>query len=128
MARAKKKWVAFFGATRIPGEVAGVELGVKVQPRVPVQVTESYAKHVVDDGFAEYCDAPKKTSAKKVETTDPANTTDDAAAKLTQAQQTVDDLTARIEAMAGDDLELPALKDELAKAEQALSELRPASA
>lgn len=89
MAQIKKKWVMFHGSNRIPGEATGKSAAdaVRVEPGKPIQVTEGYAKHVVADGFAQYCDPPKKPPAKKASETEGANQTDDAAATLDAAQQ-----------------------------------------
>lgn len=60
MATAKNKWVVFKSNTTIPASVVKKEQDLKVQVAEKVHLPSSYADHVVQDGFAEFCKAPKK--------------------------------------------------------------------
>jgi hypothetical protein len=75
----KTRWVAFKGASMVPGKVLGVSDNRRMQPGEAVELPTAYADHVVSDGFAEAVDAPKaKPAAKakaKAATTDLAGET-----------------------------------------------------
>ncbi|MBB5515772.1 hypothetical protein FHS89_001792 [Rubricella aquisinus] len=60
MAQKKKKWVAFRTNTTVPAEVIGKTSNEKMQAGQPVLLPETYADHVIHEGFAVACDAPKK--------------------------------------------------------------------
>lgn len=67
MAQSRKKWVAFKSNATVPGDVMGEGKDQKMQVGEPVQLAESYADHVVQDGFAAFCDAPKKSGGQSAE-------------------------------------------------------------
>ncbi|KEP69655.1 hypothetical protein DL1_03280 [Thioclava dalianensis] len=133
MAQPKKKWVAFRTNTPVPAAVIGAKADQKMQAGQPVQLPAAYADHVVHDGFAEFCDAPKAPDLgpkKAVSDSSPkkgAQTADlDAAAKLDAAQAKVDEAGAHLMAVAGTDAEEEARTAlDLANAE--LAALQPAS-
>ncbi len=63
MAKSKKKWVAFKTNATVPADVMGEGKDQKMQAGEPIQLPEAYADHVVHDGFAAFCDAPKPKRA-----------------------------------------------------------------
>ena len=101
MANAKKKWVACKGNLTIPADMAGEDDDVQVQDGQPVQVPGFYADSLVQDGIAEYCQAPKKkTAAKKpVEPTAEEKAAAEKAAKVEAAEQAVTDAQAALDAV-----------------------------
>lgn len=128
MAQSKKKWVAFKTNAAVPADVMGEKEDQKMQVGEPVQLPEAYADHVVHDGFAAFCDAPKKAAPKK--SGGPSaeeKAAAEAAAKLEAAQARVDGLKANIEKLP-DAAPVPVdLANELAEAEAELAALQPAS-
>ena len=105
MAQSKKKWVAFKSNATVPGDVMGEGKDQKMQVGEPVQLPEAYADHVVQDGFAAFCDAPKKAAPKKSGgQSAEEKAAAEAAAKMEAAQARVDDLNAKLGEMSeGDD-------------------------
>ena len=125
MAQNQKKWVAFRTNATVPASVIGGERNQKMQVGQPVQLPASYADHVVHEGFATFCDAPKKTASKK---SDAAQSSDNkAAAKLEAAQSRVDDLNAKMENISEGDDGWEDLTKELDEAVTELAALQPAS-
>lgn len=128
MAQSKKKWVAFKSNATVPGNVMGEVKDQKMQVGEPVQLPESYANHVVQDGFAAFCDAPKKAAPKK--TGGGQSATEKAAAeaaqKLADAKQAVSDAELHLKSVAGTPDEEGA-REALAAAEAELAVLQPAS-
>lgn len=59
----KKLWIKFKSNTPIPANVLGEDEDRRAQSGKPIQLPASYAKHVVSDGFAEFCEEPKKKGA-----------------------------------------------------------------
>ena len=124
MAQPKKKWVAFRTNAIVPAAVIGANADRKMQVGQPVQLPATYADHVVHDGFAEFCDAPKGSGSSPKKS---AQTTDtDAAAKLEAAQAKVDEAGAHLMAVAGTDAEEKA-REALDLANAELAALQPAS-
>jgi hypothetical protein len=124
MAQSKKKWVAFKSNATVPADVVGEKADQKVQIGEPVQLPEAYADHVVQDGFAAFCDAPKKAAPKK---SGGQSAEEKAAAKLEAAQTRVDDLTAKMAGMSESDDGWDAITKEMADAEAEFAALQPAS-
>ncbi|KPU83618.1 hypothetical protein JI58_08360 [Marinosulfonomonas sp. PRT-SC04] len=122
MASSKKKWVAFKGNVTIPAKMAGEDKDVRIQVGNPVQVPAFYADSVVQDGIADFCDAPKKkTAAKKSnELTDEEKTAAAKASQIAAAEAAVTDAQAALDALglgkpAGTEIaELEAAQDALA--------------
>jgi len=128
MAQSKKKWVAFKSNATVPADVVGEKADQKVQIGEPVQLPEAYADHVVQDGFAAFCDAPKKAAPKKSgRQSAEEKAAADAAAKLEAAQTRVDDLTAKMAGMSESDDGWDAITKEMADAEAEFAALQPAS-
>lgn len=126
MAQQKKKWVAFKTNAIVPGDVLGEAKDQKMQAGDPVQLPEGYAGHVVADGFASFCDAPKKATAKKTAAQSAADkAAAEAAAKLQAAQARVDELTDQMDEIGEGGDGFDELLGELAEAE---AELAAASA
>lgn len=137
----KKKWVAFKTSAIIPKDVLGQDKDKKVSAREPVQLPGEYADHVVHDGFAERCDAPKrgKKPAPKVDAAtksnaatgdDPAKpnpATDDPAQKRAAASARVDALNAQMADMAETDAGYEGLKAQLDEAVTDLAALQGAA-
>lgn len=128
MAQSKKKWVAFKSNATVPGDVMGEGKDQKMQVGEPVQLPEAYADHVVQDGFAAFCDAPKKAAPKK-SGGQPAEekAAAEAAAKLEAAQARVDDLNAKLGDMSEGDDGWEDMTKELDEAVTELAALQPAS-
>lgn len=128
MAQSKKKWVAFKSNTTVPGNVMGEGKDQKIQVGEPVQLPEAYANHVVQDGFAAFCDAPKKAEPKKSggQSADEKPAAE-AAAKLEAAQARVDDLNAKLGKMSEGDDGWEDLTKGLDEAVTELAALQPAS-
>lgn len=124
MAQSKKKWVAFKSNATVPADVLGEDEDQKMQVGEPVQLPEAYADHVVQDGFAAFCDAPKKTAPKK---SGGQSAEENAAAKLEAAKARVDGLKANIKKLPDDAPVQADLANELADAEAELAALQPAS-
>lgn len=101
MANAKKKWVACKGNLTIPADMAGEDDDVQVQDGQPVQVPRFYADSLVQDGIAEYCEAPKKKAVAKkpVEPTAEEKAAAEKAAKVEAAEQAVTDAQAALDAV-----------------------------
>lgn len=101
MANAKKKWVACKGNLTIPADMAGEDDDVQVQDGQPVQVPGFYADSLVQDGIAEYCEAPKKKAVAKkpVEPTAEEKAAAEKAAKVEAAEQAVTDAQAALDAV-----------------------------
>jgi len=128
MAQSKKKWVAFKSNATVPGDVMGEDKDQKMQVGEPVQLPEAYADHVVQDGFAAFCDAPKKTAPKKSGgQSAEEKAAAEAAAKLEAAQARVDDLNAKLGEMSEGDDGWEDLTKELDEAVTELAALQPAS-
>lgn len=127
MAQSKKKWVAFKSNATVPGDVMGEGKDQKMQVGEPVQLPEAYANHVVQDGFAAFCDAPKKAAPKKtgVQSTAEEKAALEGAAKLEAAQQRVDELKANLGKMSEDDATRDDLALDLEIAEDELAALQP---
>lgn len=125
MAQSKKKWVAFKSNATVPGDVMGEDKDQKMQVGEPVQLPEAYADHVVQDGFAAFCDAPKKTAPKKSGGQSAEEKA--AAAKLEAAQARVDELNAKLGEMSEGDDGWEDLTKELDEAVTELAALQPAS-
>ncbi len=123
MAQSKKKWVAFKSNATVPGDVMGEDKDQKMQVGEPVQLPEAYADHVVQDGFAAFCDAPKKAATKKSDGQSAA----EAAAKLESAQARVDDLNAKLGEMSEGDEGWEDLNKERDEAVTELAALQAAS-
>jgi hypothetical protein len=123
MAQSKKKWVAFKSNATVPGDVMGEDKDQKMQVGEPVQLPEGYADHVVQDGFAAFCDAPKKAAPKK----SGGQSAAEAAAKLEAAQSRVDGLNAKLGEMSEGDDGWEGLTKELDEAVTELAALQPAS-
>ena len=119
MAREKKKWVAFRTASIIPGKVLGEDKDRKMAIGAPVQLPASYADHVIHDGFAYACDAPKKVATDQK--------TDDRAQALSTAKTKVDDLKAKLAEMPENADGRETLVQDLEATEAALTELTSAS-
>ncbi|QBR35750.1 hypothetical protein ETW23_05935 [Leisingera sp. NJS201] len=128
MAQSKKKWVAFKSNATVPADVVGEEEDRKMQVGEPVQLPESYANHVVQDGFAAFCDAPKKTAPKKSGGGQSAaeKAAAETAQKLAAAKQAVSDADLHLKSVAGTADEEEA-REALAAAETELAALQPAS-
>lgn len=126
MAQTKKKWVAFKSNATVPGAVMGEKEDQKMQVGEPVQLPEAYANHVVQDGFASFCDAPKKAAPKK-SAGPSADEQAEAAAKLAEAQGRVDDLKTKLAAISEGDAEWGDLTEQLEDAEAELAALQPAA-
>lgn len=122
MAQSKKKWVAFKSNATVPGDVMGKDKDQKMQVGEPVQLPATYADHVVQDGFAALCDAPKKAAPKK---SGGQSAEGKAAAEAAQAR--VDDLNAKLGEMSEGDGGWEELTKERDKAVTALAALQPAS-
>lgn len=128
MAQSKKKWVAFKSNATVPGDVMGEDKDQKMQVGEPVQLPEAYADHVVQDGFAAFCDAPKKAAPKKSGgQSAEEKAAAEAAAKLEAAQARVDDLNAKLGEMSEGDDGWEDLTKELDEAVTELAALQPAS-
>lgn len=128
MAQQKKKWVAFKTNAIVPGGVLGENKDQKMQAGEPVQLPEGYADHVVADGFASFCDAPKRDAQKKSSGPSVAEKADAAAAaKLQAARARVDDLAARMDEIGEGGDGFDGLLAEFSKAEAALAALQPAA-
>lgn len=119
MSKTKKKWVKFRTNATIPAKVTGDKKDHKMRVGEAVQLPGDYADHVVHDGFAVFCDAPKKPLEQFVE--------GDVAAKLDAAKFRVDDLTAKLAEISEEDEGLEDLAKELAKAEAEFAALQSAS-
>ena len=65
MKRTTKDWVALRRATTIPAAVLGEATDKTVPAKTKIQLPADYAKHLIDDKFADPCDPPKKKAAKK---------------------------------------------------------------
>lgn len=124
MAQSKKKWVAFKSNATVPGDVMGEDKDQKMQVGEPVQLPAAYADHVVQDGFAAFCDAPKKAAPKK---SGGQSAEEKAAAKLEAAQARVDDLNAKLGEMSEGDDGWEDLTKELDEAVTERAALQPAS-
>ena len=129
MAQSKKKWVAFKGNVMVPGSILGEVKDQKMQAGEPVLLQDAYADHVVQDGFAVFCDAPKKGAPKKSGSDKAADDKGGAAdaAKLEAAQARVDDLTAKMAEMSEGEEGWNELAIDLAAAEADRAALQPAS-
>ncbi|MEX5515713.1 hypothetical protein [Pseudophaeobacter sp. 1A09344] len=128
MAQSKKKWVAFKSNATVPGDVMGEDKDQKMQVGEPTQLPEAYANHVVQDGFAAFCDAPKKAAPKKSGgQSAEEKAAAEAAAKLEAAQARVDDLNAKLGEMSEGDEGWEDLTKELDEAVTELTALQPAS-
>lgn len=128
MAQSKKKWVAFKSNATVPGDVMGEDKDQKMQVGEPVQLPEAYADHVVQDGFAAFCDAPKKAAPKKSGgQSAEEKAAAEAAAKLEAAQGRVDDLNAKLGDMSEGDDGWEDLTKERDEAVTELAALQPAS-
>ncbi|KPD11566.1 hypothetical protein [Phaeobacter sp. 11ANDIMAR09] len=128
MAQTKKKWVAFKSNATVPGDVMGEDKDQKMQVGEPVQLPAAYADHVVQDGFAAFCDAPKKAAPKKSSgQSAEEKAAADAATKLEAAQARVDDLNAKLGEMSEGDDGWEALTKELDEAVTELAALQAAS-
>lgn len=128
MAQSKKKWVAFKSNATVPGDVMGEDKDQKMQVGEPVQLPEAYADHVVQDGFAAFCDAPKKAAPKKSGgQSAEEKAAAEAAAKLEAAQARVDELNAKLGEMSEGDDGWEDLTKELDEAVTELAALQPAS-
>ena len=128
MAQSKKKWVAFKSNATVPGDVMGEGKDQKMQVGEPVQLPEAYADHVVQDGFAAFCDAPKKAAPKKSGgQSAEEKAAAEAAAKMEAAQARVDDLNAKLGEMSEGDDGWGGLTKELDEAVTELAALQPAS-
>lgn len=128
MAQSKKKWVAFKSNATVPADVVGEKTDQKMRVGEPVQLPEAYADHVVQDGFAAFCDAPKKPAQKKSGgQSAEEKAAAEAAAKLEAARTRVDDLTAKMADMSEGDDGWGDLTKEMADAEAELAALQPAS-
>ena len=128
MAQSKKKWVAFKSNATVPGDVMGEDKDQKMQVGGPVQLPEAYADHVVQDGFAAFCDAPKKAAPKKSGgQSAEEKAAAEAAAKLETAQARVDDLNTKLGEMSEGDDGWEDLTKELDEAVTELAALQPAS-
>lgn len=129
MAQTKKKWVAFKSNATVPGDVLGEDKDQKMQVGEPVQLPDAYADHVVQDGFAELCDAPKKAGPKKGEPKKSSgqSAAQKAAAKLEAAQARVDDLNSKLGVMSEGDEGWDELTKERDEAVTELAALQPAS-
>lgn len=126
----KKKWVAFKSNATVPADVLGAENDQKMNVGEPVQLPEGYANHVVQDGYAAFCDAPKKKPAAKKPAggqSEAEKAAAEAAAKLKAAQERVDGLKTRMEGMTEGHPEWEALTKEMDEAVTALAELQPAT-
>ncbi len=101
MASQKKKWVTFKGNLTIPAAMAGEDEDQKVQSGEPVQVPGFYADSVVQDGIAEYGEAPKKKAAAKkpVEPTAEEKAAAEKAKQVETAEQAVTDAQAALDAV-----------------------------
>ena len=128
MAQSKKKWVAFKSNATVPGDVMGEGKDQKMQVGEPVQLPEAYADHVVQDGFAAFCDAPKKAAPRKSGgQSAEEKAAAEAAAKMEAAQARVDDLNAKLGEMSEGDDGWEGLTKELDEAVTELAALQPAS-
>ena len=123
MARAKKKWVNFVTGITIPKDVIGEKKDKKVKRGEEVQLPGSYADHLIADRFAVECDPPKKTSKKASQSSQQVDDAD-AAKKLAEAQDVVDGITAKMEAMSEGDDGWAELSEQLDEARTALAELQ----
>lgn len=123
MAQSKKKWVAFKSNATVPGDVMGEDKDRKMQVGEPVQLPEAYADHVVQDGFAAFCDAPKKSGGRSAEEKAAA----EAAANLEAAQASLDDLNTKLGEMSEGDEGWEDLTKEMDEAVTKLAALQPAS-
>ncbi len=128
MAQSKKKWVAFKSNATVPGDVMGEDKDQKMQVGKPVKLPEAYADHVVQDGFAAFCDAPKKAAPKKSGgQSAEEKAAAEAAAKMEAAQARVDDLNAKLGEMSEGDDGWEGLTKELDEAFTELAALQPAA-
>lgn len=132
MAQSKKKWVAFKSNTTVPGSVLGEGSDQKMQVGKPIQLPEAYANHVVQDGFAAFCDPPKKVTTKKPAPKKPSVQLDEeknaeAVAKLKAAEERVDELCGKLADVSDDEAQCEALCAELEQAEAELAALQNAS-
>jgi hypothetical protein len=121
----KKKWVAFRTNAIIPAAVIGKDEDEKVNAGAPVHLPADYADHVVNDHFAEPCDAPKPASKKKSgsATKPPAGPTE---VEIAAAEAAVTAAEARLSEVEGTDEEADA-QAALTVAREALAALQPAS-
>ena len=133
MAQSKKKWVAFKSNATVPGDVMGEDKDQKMQVGEPVQLPEAYADHVVQDGFAAFCDAPKEAAPKKATPKKSGGQSAEekaaaeSAAKLEAAQARVGDLNAKLGEMSEGDDGWETLTKERDEAATELAALQPAS-
>lgn len=126
MAQSKKKWVAFKSNAAVPGDVMGEGKDQKMQVGEPVQLPEAYADHVVQDGFAAFCDAPKKAApTKSGGPSAEEKAAAEAAAKLKAAQARVDGLKAELGKMSEGDDGWEDLTKKLGEAVTELAALKP---
>lgn len=114
MAQENKKWVMFKSTARIPGEILGLDEDKRAQPGQPIQLPESYADHVVADGFAVESEAPKKAPKK------PATKASAKSAPADPAKKKLAGMRSQLAKMAEDDPKRAALIERIADAEAAI--------